>query len=274
MNPSTLDSLVGSDCLAPSDLMPMGTVRQLITRPLSWYWSHDFPESLAPTLKHLGFAPERLIDYHDGQRQCRAALYHKWPGQRGEDRTTLQVIGPERLEQISQLGTFQAHSLTVGPDTHSHTIRVLGSCTSAASTRLHMDLESCDVLALSQSGLGLLDIVPYRHRGQTRFATITDANAEPVHVLTGATVQELTFWLKERRLVLKRVRRYIMDGGELRLAALAHSAKIRSWSWWVDASADLLEEKVREGFGHLVDLDAYTNEKGFPRFSCILYKRS
>jgi hypothetical protein len=252
-----------------SDLTLLEAPRYAHQRPLSWYWTPDLPNGFHATLKNLGFTPVRLIRYRQGSTAVTAALFHKRPMQ--TPRAEWHSMNREQLDNANRSGSLKAESLCIQESGDDWSVLVLASETTASSTRVHLGLDRAAVQGLMHSGLSIIELVPQVVDREQRFAAITDAEGPPSHVLTGATSDELMYWLKERKLVLTRLRRYV-DQGEIRFAAVAHHSSVRTWSWWVDADADTMANKVKSLGGYLVDLDAYFNERGLLRFSAVMYR--
>lgn len=257
------------DHFLASNLTLLEARRHTHQRPLSWYWTPDLPNGFQATLRNLGFTPVRLVRYQAGSSPGTAALFHKRSPQ--SPRAEWHTVDSTQLSQTNRSGSLKAESLCFQDSRDGWRASVLASETMASSTRVHVGLDRSTVQALQHSGLPIVELVPHVVDGEQRFAAITDAEGPPSLVLTGATSNELMYWIKERKLVLSLLRRYV-DGGDVRFAAVAQHSSVRNWSWWVDADADTLANKVKSLGGYLVDLDAYFNDRGMLRFSAVMYR--
>ena len=237
-------------------------------RPLSWFWSHDLSEPFANKLKSMGFTPVRLIRYRQRHSERRAALYHKRvpPFNRAD---WIQLI-PQALELTNQHASLQAESVQREQTGTKLRVSVLGNACAGASTRVHLGLDRSAVQQLRQSGLSIIELQPYLVDREHYFVAISDAVGPMTHVLTGATSEELKFWTKQRKLVLSRLRRYVVNG-EARFAAVAFRDAGRAWSWCVDVDTAGLTARINDQGRYLVDLDAYLNEDGNLRFAAVMY---
>lgn len=198
-----------------------------------------------------------------------AALFHKRPMQSA--RAEWFTMSKAELDQTNRYGSLKVESLCIHESKSDWSAGVLASKTTASTTRIHLGLDRAAVQGLKHSGLSIIELVPHVVEGEQRFAAITDAEGTPSQVLAGATANELMYWIKERKLVLTRLRRYL-DNGEVRFAAVAQHTSVRTWSWWVDADAETMANKIKNLGGYLVDLDAYYNERGLLRFSAVMYR--
>jgi hypothetical protein len=252
-----------------SNISPIASLRFTPARPLSWYWSHDLPEHFSKLLANMGFTCIRLIEYRlQGQRHT-AGLFHK---RRASLHQPLwRTLSPEDIRLSNVQGNLKAESLQITNDGVQHRISVLGYSSAESSTRIHLNANWDELQCLVQSGLSIADLLPYQENRSQRFAIITDAMGPTTFVLSGADHAELMFWLKQRRLVLYRLRRYIEDGN-VKFAAVAHYSNVRAWSWWIGVDAAHLARKIKAVGGYLVDFDAYLNESGQLRFAAVVYR--
>lgn len=252
-----------------SNISPIASLRFTPARPLSWYWSHDLPEHFVKLLANMGFTGIRLIEYQLQGRGHTAGLFHK--RRASPHRSQWRTLNPEDISRSNAQGNLKAESIKISHDGVQQRVAVLGYPSEESSTRIHLNANWDELQCLVQSGLSIADLLPYQVNRSQRFAIITDAMGPTTFVLSGADHGELMFWLKQRRLVLYRLRRYIEDG-KVKFAAVAHYSDVRSWSWWIGVDAALLARKIKAVGGYLVDIDPYLNEAGQLRFAAVVYR--
>lgn len=252
-----------------SNISPIASLRFTPARPLSWYWSHDLPEHFRKLLANMGFTCVRLVEYRLQGQVHTAALFHK---RRAAPHQSLwRSLSPEDIRQSNHQGNLKTESIQITEEAAQQRICVLGYPSEESSTKIHLNANWDELQCLVQSGLSISDLLPYQLNRAQRFAIITDAMGPTTFVLSGADHGELMFWLKQRRLVLYRLRRYIEDGN-VKFAAIAHYSNVRAWSWWVGIDAAHLSSKIKAVGGYLADFDAYLNEAGQLRFAAVVYR--